>query len=248
MIAADGRIRSFLMVIPGQSSDRRRDAEDLAFGPSSNTTGVIHVVCWGRNKIWEQGGRDTIKDQVRGSGARLDQARLFEINKSEELKYFRRTCTLLKDAWRNQKDVWLIIAVTKCDLFSDDLSDARDYYIPTSADFGIAAATAKAKKARETADRNPTSGQLRQKRLTAEAEVERLSDKSRTAFADELDDLVRTLGWTRFRNLAVLPVSSVLDTYTFDGSVAEVEPRLDELGKDALSRYFLERVGEFCGI
>ena len=38
----------------------------------------------------------------------------------------------LRSAWQDQHGIWLIIAVTMCDLFKDRLNEARDYYIPTS--------------------------------------------------------------------------------------------------------------------
>ena len=248
VLTGNGRTRANLWVIPGQSSDNRREAEDAAFGPYSNTTGLIHAVCWGRNEIWQQGGKDTIKDRIRGAGSEPDQKKVFEIGKDEELKNFQRICTTLKDAWGNRSDVWLIIAVTKCDLFWNDLSVARDYYVPTSAALHANAAAAKAKAARIAADDNPGSAELASAANVAENEAEALADPSRSAFADVLSDLVESLGWKRFRNLAVLPASSFLGTYTFERGMAEVGPSLDEPKKNALTRHFLAKVGEFCGL
>jgi GTPase SAR1 family protein len=241
-------IRANLWVIPGQPSDERRDAEEAAFGRNSYTTGVIYVVSWGRNEVWQQGRKDTIKDQIRDAGLEPTQGNVFQIEKNEELENFRRICNKLKDAWRNRSDVWLIVAVTKCDLFWKDLPDARDYYIPTSAELRGNAAAAKAKAARIAADHDPSSAELAAAANTAENEAETLADPARSAFADVLSDLVESLGWKSFRSLAVLPASAFLDTYTFDRGMAEVHPSLDDLKKNALTRHFLAKVGEFCGL
>ena len=248
VLTGKGRIRANLWVIPGQPSGERRDAEETAFGPNSNTTGVIYVACWGRNKIWQQGRKDVIKDQIRASGLEPDQENVFRLEKDEELENFQRICTRLKDAWRNRSDVWLIVAVTKCDLFWKDLSDVRDYYVPTSAAFRANAAAAKAKAARIAADDNPGSTELAAAADMAENEADTLADPARSAFADVLSDLVESLGWKSFRSLAVLTASAFLDTYTFDRGVAEVSPSLDESKKNALTRHFLAKVGEFCGL
>lgn len=241
-------IRANLWVIPGQPSEERREAEEIAFGSNSKTTGVIHVVCWGRNQIWQQGRKDTIKDQIRASGLEPDQENVFKLEMDEELENFQRICTRLKDAWRNRSDVWLIVAVTKCDLFWRNLPDARDYYAPTSAALSANAAAAKAKAARIKADDNPGSTELAGAAVMAETEADTLADPARSAFADVLSDLVESLGWKSFQSLAVLPASAFLDTYTFDPGVAEVSPSLDELKKNALTRHFLAKVGEFCGL
>ncbi|HEY1625530.1 MAG TPA: hypothetical protein VGG16_17200 [Streptosporangiaceae bacterium] len=246
VLTGSKRTRANLWVIPGQSSDKRREAEEAAFGPYSNTTGLIHTVCWGRNEIWQQGGKDAIKDRIRGTGSEPDQNKVFEVGKDEELKNFQRICTMLKDAWGSRSDVWLIIAVAKCDLFWKDLSDVRDYYIPTSAVLRANAAAAKAKAARVAANDHPNSTELASAADLAENEAEALADPSRSAFADVLSDLIESLGWKSFRNLAVLPASSFLKTYTFERGMTEVNPILDEPKKNALTRHFLTQVGEFC--
>jgi hypothetical protein len=248
VLAGTHRVRANLWVIPGQSAADRREAEERAFGPYSNTTGVIHVVCWGRNEVWQQGGKDKVKDRIKLSGSEPDQEKVFEIGKNDELENFQRICTKLKDAWGNSSGVWLIIAVTKCDLFWKDLPDARDYYVPTSAALRVKAAAAKAKAARISADDNPGSAELADAADFAEIEADALADPARSAFAAVLSDLVESLGWKKFRNLAVIPASSLLDTYTFERGLAEASPRLDESKKNALTRHFLAKVGEFCDV
>jgi hypothetical protein len=129
--SGETKVRAATVVVPGQRSDPRSDALERMFAEGRSPAGVIHVVCWGYNRIWEAGERQAVSDQIAaGSGNRADLAAIRDWNLREELSDFTETCELLKNAWERKSRVWLIIAVTKCDLFWPERTTARDYYIP----------------------------------------------------------------------------------------------------------------------
>ena len=47
------------------------------------------------------------------------------------MEYFERTSDILKASWAGRADeVWLIIAVTKCDLDWPHIAQVQEYYVP----------------------------------------------------------------------------------------------------------------------
>jgi hypothetical protein len=129
-----GKVRVKTIVVPGQWAGPKLDAFRRDFSESRMPSGVIHVVCWGYNRVWESYERQAVLDDLastRGSGGvNLDVLRARNLD--EELEDFRETCVRLKDAWKGRRGVWLIIAVAKCDLFWPGRNLARDYYIPAT--------------------------------------------------------------------------------------------------------------------
>jgi hypothetical protein len=128
--SARSKIRAQAIVLPGQDSDERAAASIKIFGHGSYPAGVIHAASWGYGTVWEVGDQESVAEEIEATGRRADLEAIHEWNLREELGDFEETCTRLKEAWGRRSQVWLIIAVTKCDLYWSDLGRVRDYYIP----------------------------------------------------------------------------------------------------------------------
>jgi hypothetical protein len=102
------------------------------FRNGNKPKGVIHVVSWGYDWIWENRYRRAKVAYLQGTGKEVNLQTLRRENLCEELEYFNSICDLLKSSWAMRPPgVWLIIAVTKCDLFWPKMEAARRYYLPT---------------------------------------------------------------------------------------------------------------------
>jgi hypothetical protein len=130
------KIRAKISVLPGQrdSPPRCREVERV-FKHGNYPVGVVHVVCWGFDEVWDHDARPGI---LRSAANRRKPADLGGVSAylrtTQELEDFTRTIRLLKDAWEGRTDeIWFIIAVTKCDLYWDQIWDVGKYYIPGSA-------------------------------------------------------------------------------------------------------------------
>lgn len=260
-----GRKKIQLTVIPGQAAYGRNRTEHTEFGRRA-TTASIHVVCWGRNRPWKYGDRLVQVETLRAHRSPdIDLEDVFTEYKKNELENFRRLSGVLRDGWRNQDSVWLIVAVTMCDLFKTQLDEeARDYFVPGSADLRAQIARTKAEGARQKADNarataaaDPGSAdlasdaaRLRQEAVLAEKSAmeaaRRATDDQHTGFAQAIEALVASVGPRRFQNLAILPVSAVhLDRNDFGVSGGETSlMNLAEISQ--LLDHFVAKVGEFC--
>jgi hypothetical protein len=257
------KMRVQLTVIPGQGSEERRIAEGTYLG-SRPAKALIHAVCWGRNRTWEWGERLITVEQLQSDKPGADLEDVFAEYKQRELGNFcRLRDERLRSAWQDQHGIWLIIAVTMCDLFKDRLNEARDYYIPTSAELRAKKADAKAdaamqaaKAATAEAGTQASSTELRQKaeqlrqianqaRKQAESANKACNDPERTGFARALEDLVGSVGPDRFQNVAVLPVSSVQVPRNF-GIDIEQDSKMEVTEISQLLDHFVTKVGEFA--
>jgi hypothetical protein len=128
----DDKARVRAVVIPGQESEQRNIAVDRYFSESRFPAGVIHVVCWGYNRIWEASERRTVRRDLAARQGPVDLDGILDWNRDKELEDFRDTCALLIDTWggNNRPVGWLIIAVAKADLYWQQQDTACDYYIP----------------------------------------------------------------------------------------------------------------------
>ena len=124
------KVRAQAMVLPGQDSDERSAALERLFGNRNYPTGVIHATCWGYSTAWDPADCRTVVDEITAEGKQVQIEEIQRWNLREELVDFRDTCGRLKGSWERRSKVWLVIAVTKCDLFWPDIGTARDYYIP----------------------------------------------------------------------------------------------------------------------
>jgi hypothetical protein len=126
-----GKTRSQICVVPGQLSDPRSAAIDDLFRNGRYPTGVIYAAPWGFTTTWEPRVEDVITNFLSTPTKALSLDELREYHLNAEVSDFEDICSLLRDAWKNTaKDCWLIIAVTKTDLFWGQHKDAQAYYIP----------------------------------------------------------------------------------------------------------------------
>ena len=130
---ASSKIRARLAVVPGQASRPRNAALSRMFLDGHYTHGVVHVVNWGFPRVWDEDACGQILKWLRFRGRSTDLGGIREKLLTEELDDFQRTCRLMKSAWMGKAaEFWLIIAVTKCDLYWPSVEAAGKYYIPGS--------------------------------------------------------------------------------------------------------------------
>ncbi|MFJ4708681.1 hypothetical protein ACIP6I_28050 [Streptomyces anulatus] len=123
------RTRAAVTVIPGQlSTQRERALQDTMRGDAS-PHGIVHVVCWGHNRIWQRGSQRDVHEALAADGA-VDQETVRNWHLRKEAADFRLLVDAIIDGQLAKRLRWLIVAVSKCDLYWDRLDEARDHYIP----------------------------------------------------------------------------------------------------------------------
>lgn len=118
--------RIAVSVVPGQHSAPRHEAVDDLFGGKHSVDGVVHVTCFGYVDLRERVAKDTIISQG------LTSIPLYrEQMMKDELTDLEHTCEdIRRSIRRNGRPKWMIVAVTKADLFSNNLEEAEQYYSP----------------------------------------------------------------------------------------------------------------------
>ena len=107
-------------VVPGDNAATRLGALDEVFHDDP-VDGVLHVVAWGHATPRRTAG-------VSGTAEAAREAQL-----AAELEDWAVTSHLVASmAVRREKPIWLVIVVTKADLFEDELDEALRYYSPGS--------------------------------------------------------------------------------------------------------------------
>ncbi|MGH3762374.1 hypothetical protein [Actinophytocola sp.] len=134
------RVRCAMVVVPGQDSREREDALEPMMTGGAFPTGLVHVTCYGHNTVWDSRDRRTVGDDFALREGTLTAESLRQRNLEQEAEEFEKVCAMLRDAWHRKSDVWLIIAVAKCDLYWSRIDKARDHYLPGAADSRFAAA------------------------------------------------------------------------------------------------------------
>lgn len=105
-------------VVPGDNAATRLGALDEVFHDDP-VDGVLHVVAWGHATPRRTAG-------VSGTAEAAREAQL-----AAELEDWAVTSHLVASmAVRREKPIWLVIVVTKADLFEDELDEALRYYSP----------------------------------------------------------------------------------------------------------------------
>lgn len=117
-----------ISVLPGQMDSPRIQGINEIFHDKKAVDGVIHVVCNGFVDIRSSTAREfLIKDQNLKT---IEEFRQLQLR--EELSDLEETCKILRQSiQKHQKPKWLIVAVTKIDLFYDKLDVVRAYYSPS---------------------------------------------------------------------------------------------------------------------
>jgi hypothetical protein len=115
------RLQGFrFLVVPGDNAATRLSALDEVFHDEP-VDGIIHVVAHGH----------ATPRRVAGTSGRATAAR--EEQLAAELEDWAITAHRIASmAVRRDKPVWLVIAVTKADLYADELDEAVEYYSPGS--------------------------------------------------------------------------------------------------------------------
>src|SRR5207237_2684656 len=93
---------------------------------------LIHCVCHGYRTIWSPIARNSLANQVHQAqltGPRVMQAILAE-QRHQEVVDFQAICNRLLSWTIAPGRFWLIVAVTKCDLFWDQREEVASWYIP----------------------------------------------------------------------------------------------------------------------
>lgn len=122
-------IRVNLSVIPGDHSSPRREALLDLFNPKNPVHGVIHVVADGFTEIRGQYSPEVVAEM--GKLTSVEQFR--NRQKRLELEDLDETCEAIRAAIRRAKEPsWMIVAVTKIDLYYSEMVAARNYYSPSS--------------------------------------------------------------------------------------------------------------------
>lgn len=119
--------RMAISVLPGQTDSPRMQGLDEIFLGKKGVDGVIHVVS---NGFIEKRSPDAKNLLIKENKLKtIEQFRQYQFKK--ELADLNETCEIIrKSIHRNQKPKWLLVAVTKVDLFYDKLDVARDHYSP----------------------------------------------------------------------------------------------------------------------
>ena len=117
----DPRMRGYrFRVVPGENAATRLGALDEVFHDEP-VDGVLHVVAYGHATPRRTAGTS-------GAGAATREEQL-----AAELEDWSITAHRIAGmAVRRDRPTWLVIAVTKADLFADDIDAAVDYYSPGS--------------------------------------------------------------------------------------------------------------------
>lgn len=117
----DARLRGYrFRVVPGENAATRLGALDEVFHDEP-VDGVLHVVAYGHATPRRTAG-------TTGSAAATREEQL-----AAELEDWAITAHRIASmAVRRDRPTWLVIAVTKADLFADDIEAAVDHYSPGS--------------------------------------------------------------------------------------------------------------------
>jgi hypothetical protein len=129
--------RYAVVVVPAQGSTTRSETVDQIFQGSSYPDGIIHVVCWGYNKVWAAHTMQSLFEEKRKEHPELSYLDFVRNqNLQDELKDFQETARYVRRWWSEGRRVWFVLAVAKSDLYWPRINDVRDYYLPRTGDRG----------------------------------------------------------------------------------------------------------------
>lgn len=120
------RKRLAVLVVPGQESFQRLAALNEVFSEKTCVDGIVHVVSSGFVGVRED---DADKAIIRRERRTVESLR--ELRLKEELREWRQICQKVRAAQHAfRKPRWMIVAVTKADLFYDSIDEVQRYYAP----------------------------------------------------------------------------------------------------------------------
>ena len=124
------RAQASVVVVPGQASEEREHDLSVTMDGTASPHGIIHVVCWGHNRVWQASGQRAVEEALRAENPGIDQEAVRHWHLRKEVEDFRDLCERIVERRGARRLRWMLIAVTKCDLYWDRIEAARDYYIP----------------------------------------------------------------------------------------------------------------------
>lgn len=125
------RTRAAVTVIPGQLSlQRQRALQDTMRGEAS-PHGIVHVVCWGHNRIWQRASQRDVQEALAADGA-VDREAVRNWHRRKEAADFRLPVDAIIDGQPAKRLRWLIVAVSKSDLYWDHHAAERGLTWPRS--------------------------------------------------------------------------------------------------------------------
>ncbi len=126
-LAAKGK-RIALTVVPGQAASTTRfDVLEELFDPDDPVEGVVHVVANGFVEI-----RDATAREALAKEGKLDTLQKFRAHQmEEEVKHLADLCRDIRRCQsKSRRPRWVLVAVTKADLFLPEIEAARLHYSP----------------------------------------------------------------------------------------------------------------------
>lgn len=118
-----------LVTIPGQASKDRKKLIEYIFGNQTNVDGIIHVCSFGFNEIWpqnEMGFVETLSTKTLSEVRKQNYINeVFDLEETIE-----QISNKLREANREHRPKWIIILVSKADLYWNIINKARGYYHP----------------------------------------------------------------------------------------------------------------------
>ena len=113
-------------VLPGQEERPRLEAIEDVFRGKNAVSGVVHVVANGFIELRSQAAREFLVE----SGIKtLEEFRRAQI--ADELLDLDSTCDILRQSInKHRSPKWLLVVVTKADLFYNEITEAEKYYSP----------------------------------------------------------------------------------------------------------------------
>jgi len=116
-----------LVVVPGQFSRPRMEAVEGTLLGKRPPVGVVHVVANGFASVRGHEASDTIAKTAKLKTV----AEWQKSQRKREIEELEQVCGWIRQAHRNRRQpAWLILTVTKYDLFPDATADLHDDYFP----------------------------------------------------------------------------------------------------------------------
>jgi hypothetical protein len=121
--------RAAIIVVPGQESEQRTTALDHTLRKGHAPEGIIHVVCWGYNRLWSDSADGMVRELATTDDV-VDNETLRDKLLVREQDDFADLCQLIRGEKVRRRLKWMIIVVAKADLYWDRYAEVRDYYLP----------------------------------------------------------------------------------------------------------------------
>lgn len=121
-----------LITIPGQTSKERHELTSYIFGGGARLDGVIHMFSYGFNEIWPKEQPAFMRNLKNKTLLTVRSKNL--TNEFGDLKdTLEHLSSKIFDYDKELRPKWMLILVSKVDLYWNDIDSARGYYHPQDA-------------------------------------------------------------------------------------------------------------------